>query len=396
LLKEITKNKLSMSKVLSGIYLLFISLVAGAQAHFTIKGHLSGVQSGMVLLTMYDLKTVVDSSALNNGYFTFHGKQKLPVKLRLFIKKVKGKGEDEHAGPGQGSTDSQIFYLGKGLTRVNGDSMHTATIKNGKTQEEYRMLMSVMQPIHDKQEQDMKDFNRDHKDEFIRSRSDTSLQRIMLHEYYAMLEPTERQMGEEELKFVAEHPKSYVSLDIVGMRGAVIDPVTFPPLFNQLDRSLRNTENGKSLAARLEIAKKTAVGQPIIDFTQNDTLGNPVSLSSLRGKYVLIEFWASWCGPCRAENPNVVKTYQQFKDKNFQVISISLDDKKEAWLKAINKDGMPWIHVSDLQGWKNAVAVQYGVRAVPQNFLIDPKGVIIATNLRGEDLPKELQKLIAD
>jgi peroxiredoxin len=132
-----------------------------------------------------------------------------------------------------------------------------------------------------------------------------------------------------------------------------------------------------------------------MDFTQNDTLGNPVSLSSFKGKYVLIDFWASWCGPCRQENPNVVKAFNNYKDKGFTVLGVSLDqpNAKDKWMKAIHDDNLTWTQVSDLKFWGNAVAVQYGIQAIPQNFLIDPQGKIIGKNLRGEALNKKLETL---
>ncbi|MNR34251.1 Thiol-disulfide oxidoreductase ResA [compost metagenome] len=119
-----------------------------------------------------------------------------------------------------------------------------------------------------------------------------------------------------------------------------------------------------------------------------------VSLSSFKGKYVLLDFWASWCGPCRAENPHVLKAYNKFKDKNFDILAISLDEKKENWLKAVKDDAMPWTQVSDLLGWKNQAAGYYAITAIPQNFLIDPNGVIVAKNLRGDRLEKELAKFL--
>jgi peroxiredoxin len=133
-----------------------------------------------------------------------------------------------------------------------------------------------------------------------------------------------------------------------------------------------------------------------MNFTQNDTLGKPVSLASFKGKYVLVDFWASWCGPCRRENPNVVKTYNTYKDKGFQILSVSLDQPgaKDKWIKAIHDDNLTWTHVSDLQYWDNEVAKQYGIQAIPANFLLDPDGKIIAKNLRGEDLAAKLSTVL--
>jgi len=135
-----------------------------------------------------------------------------------------------------------------------------------------------------------------------------------------------------------------------------------------------------------------------LDFTQNDTLGVPVALHSLKGKYLLVDFWASWCGPCRAENPNLVNTFNKYKEKGFQVLGISLDrpGAKERWLQAIHDDRLAWTHVSDLQFWDNAVAKQYGIQAIPQNLLLDPNGKIIAKNLKGEDLDKKLASIYSN
>lgn len=144
----------------------------------------------------------------------------------------------------------------------------------------------------------------------------------------------------------------------------------------------------------IDTRKSLLPGKIAPDFNQIDTSGKMVSLSSFRGRYVLVDFWASWCGPCRQENPNLVKIYNRYKNKGFNILSVSLDDNKENWMKAIKKDQLQqWSHVSDLKGWKNAAAVQYGIDVVPASMLLDPSGKIIAKNLRGEDLEKKIQEL---
>lgn len=198
-------------------------------------------------------------------------------------------------------------------------------------------------------------------------------------------------VSDEVGKFVAAKRSSYVSPFLLWVTAPVSDnPVLMEKRFNMLDENIRNSQIGKSLAQNIAYSKVGAVGTDAIDFTQNDVSGKPVKLSSFKGKYVLVDFWASWCKPCRAENPNVVKVYNKFKNKNFTILSVSLDQQKAAWVKAIQADHLTWNHVSDLQQWNNAVAQLYHIQSIPGNFLVDPNGKIIAKDLRGEDLEKKL------
>lgn len=161
------------------------------------------------------------------------------------------------------------------------------------------------------------------------------------------------------------------------------------------ETSFPNNSNTKAARKILDTKIATAIGVVAPDFTQNDPEGNPITLSSLRGKVILVDFWASWCSPCRQENPNVVKMYNRFKDKGFDIIGVSLDSKKADWLKGIEDDGLVWNHVSDLGGWKNKVSSEiYGIRSIPSTMLLDENGVIIAKNLRGEELEAKIAEIL--
>jgi peroxiredoxin len=218
--------------------------------------------------------------------------------------------------------------------------------------------------------------------------------RKKLEEDYDVID---NEMKQAYKQYVQSNPTSPVALyATIQYAGYDLNADSAQPVFDLLPPSAKALPSASEFADRLEIARKLAIGKPALDFTQNDTLGNPVSLSSLRGKVLLVDFWASWCGPCRRDNPNVVRMFNQYKDKDFMVLGVSLDQPgaKERCMKAIHDDKLTWTHVSDLKWWDNDVAKLYGVRAIPFNLLLDKNGNILGRNLHGEELEKKLAEVL--
>lgn len=375
------KNSLKYIAVCFGI----IS-VAHAQK-FTISGKLNPSSDQKTIILNYttaDGQEITDSTVIKKGVFSLKGTIDQPTRAGLRLKSTHEKFQpttmDEMA-----AIDNQEFYLEASTIVVKGtDQIKSATISGGPTQKDFLSLQQQLKPLQDQ----MAPLSEKMRELF--EKNDEKGQ----NELFPQLRAIRMEMNKVDDSFIKSHPDSYVSFDMVMSQTGMINPATFEPLFNSLSEHLRNTDKGKAALKELNLAKSLDIGHPAIDFSQETAEGKKIALSSLKGKYVLVDFWASWCGPCRGESPHLVKAYAQFKDKNFEILGVSLDSKKDAWLKAIEDDGLQWLHVSDLKGWKNEVAATYGVRAVPQNYLLDANGIIIAKNLRGEELIERLTELL--
>jgi Thiol-disulfide isomerase and thioredoxins len=197
------------------------------------------------------------------------------------------------------------------------------------------------------------------------------------------------------LDFSKANPASTVSAWAISIYYSFEPDLTeLVPAYQALTKENQQSIYGKQISETIRAAEKTAVGNEAPDFTVADAFGKPVSLHQFKGKFVLVDFWASWCGPCRAENPNVVRAYKKYHSDQFDILGVSLDNSRELWIKAIKKDGLEWKQGSDLKAWDSPVVKDYGLKGIPFNMLLDKNGKIIAKNLRGVELEIKLSEVL--
>lgn len=356
------------TKTFLAALLLATACKQAATPHATLTAELTGLKDSVVFISIPVADSgKTDTVPVKDGKFTWTGNIAEPQKIYI----------------GTTTRYMQLFMENADVTlKGHIDSLDKATITGSATQTAYEAYLKSIADVTDKEDALYQ--------QFPGVKGNDTAQAAL----EAKLEALRQQRRERSKQYIAAHPESPVSVDLIADMAIIGEYAPLDSLYRQLSPAAQQSAAGARLGKRLDVLKRSAIGQPMIDFTQADVNGKPVRLSDFKGKYVLLDFWASWCGPCRAENPNVLKAYNAFKDKNFTVVGVSLDDKADKWKQAIEHDGMPWIQVSDLKGFRNEVAQQYGIQAIPCSFLIDPQGIIIAKDLRGAALHTKLAETL--
>jgi peroxiredoxin len=360
------------------IYLLVITAIMAAcssKPHYVVKGKIDGSDSITFYLQKKEAGKIItiDSAISKKGSFTIKGGA---VDYPQLIQLVAGDTKKRTS-----------FYIENSEITITGslDSLFNAVVTGSKTQDEFKALDNSNNSLSESYSKISKEYQ-------VANQAGNT---VRVAELEKQADSIQAEMTNIQKNFVKNNPASYVSPSILASLSYEMEAGEIESLINAMDTAIAALPQIKTLKERVAVMKTVAVGQKAPDFTMNDVDGNPVALSSKVGaKLLLVDFWAAWCGPCRRENPSVVKVYNEFNKRGFNIFGVSLDQKKEAWVKAIADDKLTWTHVSDLQYWSNAAAKLYAVNSIPANFLLDETGTIIAKNLRGEALYNKVNEVL--
>ena len=355
---------------------------AGNSKSYTINGTIAGLTSGEIYLQIMNKEDAKpDTIKISNGKFTYSNKSAAPEFAILLFPNVEHKIDPKNI---------LMFFTEPGSNiQVTFDSSakERFVITGSKTSDEFKIFkQKCLTPSEEKEKKTFENINP------MSINNPTTMDSLM-----KLAETIQQEKKEAVVKYITENKTSIVGAAYAYLIGTQEENSKFIQLaYNMMDDNIRNSFYGIEIKKKIDAAIKTDIGAIATDFNVKDIEGKQVTLSNFyKGKkLVLIDFWASWCGPCRKENPNVVKAYSKFHSKGFDILGISLDEEKQDWIGAIKKDGLTWTQVSDLKGWESGVARLYNVTAIPTNFLIDGTGKIIATNLRGELLETKLNELL--
>ncbi len=373
-------------KRISGLLLLTLSLVSFAilaPGDYTISGTAAGIQNGnKVTIQLQDpVKGIVliDSAKVVDGKFSFKGNTPEPGIHFLEV---------------QGIQDKVAFVLEEGKINftIYKDSVGKSKIGGTKSNDDLygfnRSAMKIQQKMQVFKEANVQKFTE------AQTKSDT----VTINQLIKELNLMNNELINLSAGFPEKNPKSYLSVlfidNMFNAPDADIKKIT--KNYNNLDQSLKNTKLGKALKSRIDTFVSIAIGNDAPDFSAPNPEGKTVSLKQSLGKVTIIDFWASWCGPCRKENPNVVALYNEFHDKGLNIIGVSLDRDAAKWKEAIAKDGLMWTHISNLKFWQDPIAVMYGIKSIPATLILDEKGTIIARDLRGAELRNKVASILGN